>query len=293
LRKPIPYDQLRQTIQAAADQYRLITAERTLLERTLKGSIQTLTDLFAAVCPQAFGRANRIKARMSDLLERLDIQDRWHIELAAMMCQIGIVTIPPALVEKSYHGQILSRKDQDMLEKLPEISAQLLAGIPRLEQVREIILHQNYRFAGGDGVRGGPGGEALPLGSRALKILLDRDILESQGLGSDEINKVLRGRSGWYDPEILEAVIGNQETQAEGQEIRELSIADLREGMVFADDVETTTGVKMIARGQEASESLLLRLRNSTLRLEFKLPIRVMVPLGSPAGKTELEPSEQ
>jgi len=61
LTKPCPAKVLARTLEAALDQYRLITAERELLRRTLMGSITLLTEVLSAVDPAAFSCSFRIK----------------------------------------------------------------------------------------------------------------------------------------------------------------------------------------------------------------------------------------
>src|SRR5918911_2964995 len=68
LSKPCAQPVLFQALAAAEEQYRLITAERVLLEQTLYGSIKALTDILALAVPSAFGRAVRAKAHLSELL---------------------------------------------------------------------------------------------------------------------------------------------------------------------------------------------------------------------------------
>lgn len=59
--KPCPPERLRLAFSAALHQYRLITAERELLEHTLRGSVEALVNVLALVHPQAFGRAVRLR----------------------------------------------------------------------------------------------------------------------------------------------------------------------------------------------------------------------------------------
>jgi ABC-type uncharacterized transport system permease subunit len=59
LNKPCPVGALIRAQEASVKQYRLITAERVLLEQTLRGSLKTLTDILAFVNLVAFGRAIR------------------------------------------------------------------------------------------------------------------------------------------------------------------------------------------------------------------------------------------
>ena len=60
LTKPCPPESLTASLQAAIEQYRLITAERELLEKTLRGSVKVLCEVLSVVKPTAFGRASRI-----------------------------------------------------------------------------------------------------------------------------------------------------------------------------------------------------------------------------------------
>ena len=50
---------------ACAEQYRLLTVEKVLLEQTLRGSVKALTDILAITNPAAFGRATRVERTVS------------------------------------------------------------------------------------------------------------------------------------------------------------------------------------------------------------------------------------
>jgi len=88
IRKPCHAEQLLKQVDAAVQQFTLLTDRRELLERTLHGSIHALTDLLALTCPAAFGRATRLKRYASDLAAALQVEDQWQIEVAAMLSQI-------------------------------------------------------------------------------------------------------------------------------------------------------------------------------------------------------------
>ncbi|MEI2723401.1 MAG: response regulator [Verrucomicrobiota bacterium] len=68
LNKPCPPEVITLTLTAAVRQYRLITAERELLENTLNGSIKLLTDILSMVDPQSFGRAKLLRDYMKTYL---------------------------------------------------------------------------------------------------------------------------------------------------------------------------------------------------------------------------------
>ena len=89
------------TLCACIEQHRLILAEKVLLEQTLRGSIKALIDILSLANPAAFGRATRLRHSVEQLLTHFEIRERWPVEVAAMLSQIGCVTLPPATVEKT------------------------------------------------------------------------------------------------------------------------------------------------------------------------------------------------
>ena len=60
LTKPCPPEVMGKALESGVSQYRLINAERELLEKTLNGSIKVLTQILSLLNPEAFGRASRI-----------------------------------------------------------------------------------------------------------------------------------------------------------------------------------------------------------------------------------------
>jgi response regulator RpfG family c-di-GMP phosphodiesterase len=275
LLKPCPRTRLAMTLKAAVKQYRLLTAERVLLEQTLHGSIKALTDVLALASPMAFGRATRLREAVGAIGAALGVSERWHVEVAAMLSQIGSVTLPPSTLEKVYQGGVLSEAEESMVRRMPAITEQVLDHIPRLEPVREILYCQHKHFDG-TGEPPGAGGEAIPWGGRALKVALDLDVLESEGMETSLAFDTLRGRKGWYDPAIVEAFAGVRRSDRHS-EVRELPVTGLHAGMVLAQDVRSAKGILFIARGQEVTASLLEKLRNFALGFLGEQSIRVII----------------
>jgi response regulator RpfG family c-di-GMP phosphodiesterase len=137
--KPCPPDDLRAAVTAAVEQHRLVTAERELLDRTLRGSVQALVETLALANPTAFTRAARLRRLVRSVVAALGLEEWWHIEIAATLSQIGAVTLPPAVVEKLHTGEELSPDESEMAGRLPAIAEDVLSTIPRLEAVRGII----------------------------------------------------------------------------------------------------------------------------------------------------------
>ncbi|MBA4358237.1 MAG: histidine kinase, partial [Desulfovibrio sp.] len=60
LTKPCPPETIEKVLDDAFRHHDLITAEKELLEKTLKGSVSVLCDLISLVKPDVFGRVSRI-----------------------------------------------------------------------------------------------------------------------------------------------------------------------------------------------------------------------------------------
>lgn len=280
LQKPCPADVLGPALEAAAEQHRLITAERVLLEQTLVGSIQTLADVLSLVQPAAFGRAMRVRKHVEAVADQVGAAERWTLEAAAMLSQIASVTLPPATLGRVHAGESLSEAERRMVDRGPEITQQLLAHIPRLEPVRRALLYQDKNWDGTGVPNDAVTGDKIPFGARLLHIALDFDALESQGMEPSLILDTLRGRKGHYEPALLETFAQRVGKIGE-REVKELRLRDVGIGMVFAQDVLTLQGVLLIARGQEVGASLLERIRNLSGTVLVREPLRVVLP-GSP-----------
>ena len=173
LHKPCAPEQLGAAVEAGIKQYRLITAERELLEKTLGGSIQVMTEILSLVEPQFFGRAQMLRDYAEALAPVLKVDKVWEIKAAAMLCQIGYVTVPAAIIQKDRGSMPMSDTEKQMLARVPEISAKLLAKIPRLESVAEIVRYQNKYFDGSGMPQDSVSGEKIPIAARMLRVLSD------------------------------------------------------------------------------------------------------------------------
>lgn len=289
LSKPCPTPTLVRALRDASLQHRLITAERVLLRRTLVGILKTLSNVLSLANPVAFGRASRARRDVTELTAKLGFKPRWEVEAAALLSQIGCVTLPPETAKKAYRGAPLTAEERAMVKRIPAVASGLLEDIPRLEEVRRILTYQDKHFDGAglpaDEVRAG----AIPLGSRLLKIVLDFDALTTRGLRADEAADTLRCRDGWYDPSLLNAFA--QLKGCKGQQIHELPLRKLRQGMVFAEDLTAGADeVILVARGQEVTVELLERIWNFSQRIPLNEPIRVVLTDDEKSGHTDDKP---
>jgi response regulator RpfG family c-di-GMP phosphodiesterase len=256
LTKPCPPADLLATCVEASEQHRLRTAERVLLEQTLKGSVKALTDVLALANPAAFGRSARVRSSVAQLAGALGVKEPWEMEVSALLVNLGAVTLPPETAEKLYKGARLTPGEQEMVDRIPDLTRRILENIPRLEGVLEILgnYHRSYEAKGA--------GPALPLGARVLRIALDHDELDAHCADDGVALAAMRSRGHVYDPELLKVFERILLGASDRLRVREVSSGQLRAGMKLADDVRSDGGALLIARGHIATDQLIARLRN-------------------------------
>jgi len=276
LTKPCPADQLAIALRAGLEQHRLITAEKELLEQTLRGSTQVLAEVLSLTSPVAFGRALRVQRLVRNFAEHLKVKDIWQIEVAALLSQIGCVTVPEQVLAKVYGGGDVAEHERAMYDRHAEIGAGLVAKIPRLEAVANIIACQEKHFDGSGLPNDGNKEAAIPLGARILKVALDFDALASRGQTKSEVIKRLMDRPGWYDPVVV-GLLDSVTPSETGYSRISVPINKLHAGMILDEGVFLETGMMLVGKGQEITETLRLRLQNLSAQKSIRQPIVVLI----------------
>ena len=275
LTKPCPPEQLRAAVEAGVDQYRLLRAERTLLQETLIGCIQALVDVLAITNPVAFGRASRLKRLAMSFAEALGHAEFWQLEAATMLSQIGYLSLPVELVEKLYYGEHLTPEEQTLSEGVPEVASKLLGHIPRLEPVMQIL----NAVTANDAELRMLGEGTIGLGARILQMTLEFDSLRAQGHSVTVAIKTVRGKSARFGEALVEKFAMLVGGAGGRSEVKEMPLKFVRAGMIIMDDLCTHTGTLLVPRGFEVSETFLARLHNFGSGMLAE-KVRVLVPLG-------------
>lgn len=276
LTKPCPPETLSKALEAGLRQYRLQTAEKVLLERTLAGSVKVLTEVLGLVNPTAFGRASRLKRYVGRIVRELELSDAWLYELAALLSQLGCVILPPETMEKVFVGQALNAEEAEAFASHPRVGGRLLSNIPRLETVARIIeaQHRSGNAAGFEqAVRNG---EVIEIGAQILKAVLDFDRLTAGGVAVEKALAEMRRRQDEYPQKVLR-LLGLVEVSGTGVETRAITVAELDTNMILAEEVRAENGALLVAEGQEVTYPVLERLRNFARGVGVREPFRVKI----------------
>jgi response regulator RpfG family c-di-GMP phosphodiesterase len=255
LTKPCAPDNLRAAIEAGVEHHRLLLAEKVLLQETLIGCIKALVDILALTNPVAFGRATRVSGLASELAAATSNKGFWQLEAAAMLSQIGYISLPTELVEKLYYGTRLTPEERVLADGAPYVAQKLLSRIPRLEPVIEILAasrqETNDRPAG-----------LIKLGADILRLVLEYDAQIVQGRPVPAAVEALRTPMGRYDKKLIENLESLVGVAVGHREVMEVAVGRLAAGMVLVDDLRTQVGTLLVPKGFEVTETFLERARN-------------------------------
>lgn len=258
LTKPCPPEQLKAAVDAGVMQHRLMNVERQILQETLIGCIEAMTDVLALTNPVAFGRATRIKRMALQFWQSLGLEPCWQLEAAAMLSQLGYLSLPVEVVEKLYFGEQLTDEEEILAQGVPATASKLLGHIPRLDSVLQILdaIHANDKAlaALGEGTIG--------TGARILRLVLDYDALVTQGHSKDVAMQTLRTKSARYGGALLEKFAAFVGVTGGTAEVRVMALRQVQPGMTILEDLRTHMGTLLVPRGFEVSETFLEKMRN-------------------------------
>lgn len=276
LTKPCGLETMVRALADGVKQYRLVTAEKELLHKTLTGSIKTLTDILGLLNPTALGRSSRIQELALTIGREMHLKDTWPLETAALLSQLGMILMPASALENLYLGQSLTAEERQIFDMHPLMAYDLLKNIPRLEQVSDIVSFQEKRFDGHGPPLEAKGGEDIPLEARILKVALDYDMLTSRQTPAAQALSDMNKRRGWYDPKMLKALEAALAKRHEHLP-REVGLKELTENMVLAEDAYTLDGMLIVPKGYRINRLLVRLLTNFQAKAGLRLPLKVLV----------------
>jgi response regulator RpfG family c-di-GMP phosphodiesterase len=275
LNKPVPTGVLFETMIDGIQQYRHVTAEKELLNKTLKGAVNLLADILGLVNPYSFSRASRIKRNVRAMAEQLKLPEVWSYELAAMLSQLGCITLPTEVMEKLAAGEEISDFERSQFNKHPEIGARLLQHIPRFEAIARMVKQQNEQPANIEMGNNLNLEQKGILGGQILKVALAYDGLISSGKSGEDAISELRSKPEDYDPALVQALVAGE--GGASFEVMNLPITKLKPGMILDQNIFSTSGTLLVAKGQELSMAVLLRLAASEENDVISGPVRALV----------------
>jgi response regulator RpfG family c-di-GMP phosphodiesterase len=233
-------------------------------QQTTGVNLDHLVDLLCKLVdlgrPGAIERGRRLAGSAVQLAERFEIPAGFlrNLGLAARLHEIGM------LVERPTRPGLASSVTDDW--RYTVVSKLVLEQVEALHGVAELIegMRENWD---GSGYPGRLQRGQIPFRSRILHVLidfyaqLDRAAAEGRPISGEAAVAVLEEHAGtWYDPVVvaqLSAMVGGMPETSSGPARLVLPVSELDVGMVLAEDLCTSSGIKLLVRGSALTRGTL------------------------------------
>lgn len=139
----------------------------------------------------------------------LDDQEQLAVDICARVRDIGMISLPDSVI---LNAGVLSSSDQALLQRHPELGADMLESLPMIAAAAGIVRAHHERWDG----RGYPDrlhGDAIPLPSRIVAacdafVAIATDRPYRPGIGAvAALDYIRRHRGSQFDPQIVDCLI--------------------------------------------------------------------------------------
>ena len=260
LTKPFEKEELSQAIDAGMQQYQKVVNEKARLDREQLGNIKLLTDVLRAANPAISAKSTRIARSVRHISRRLDLPVAGRVEAAAELSQLGCVPLPTGLVQQAYVGARLTLEEQLLYDAHPQVAQSMLASIPSLEAVGWMIRQQFVRdIPPQSPFSFGTDSASMVFGARVLKLAAAFDAYRMRTLTDMEALSRLRSRDDEFEKQLVD-LLAELATEKRGMELRQVPVAQLEIGMVLEQEIRSRHGMLKMAKGQEVTAALRIKL---------------------------------
>ncbi len=185
-----------------------------------------------------------------------------HVLIAsAWLHDIGLIGLNRDLVHRFFHKpEGLSANDRALLREHPIYGQALAAFVDRLSSVGVTIRAHHERYDGG-GYPDGLAGTAIPWTARCLAVAV-AFVQPGMPRGS-ALQSILEQSGTAFDPEAVRVFLKTTHRTEVPRQVREISVEDLRPGMLIARGIYVPSGMLLIAEGQELTPTAIAKLKSN------------------------------
>ncbi|MEM8925532.1 MAG: response regulator [Actinomycetota bacterium] len=268
LLKPVDRQALSRSLDAALENFRLRQVERDLLQDTVGGAVDALGEILSMANPQATRRASVVHRLVRQMADGLDRRNDWQLRVIGQLANIGCAAVPVDVLERAASGAELSDQERAMVARHPEIAAEVIGRIPRLEGVAEVVRLQNA-----SSLDGAPDG----LDEHVAILQLATDVADRVLRGIATMEAVALAAQARPYPERLLSCLGPRPDAT----LVEVDVSELRLTMTLWNDLRTTGGACVANAGTELTPAVLEQIRNFAAGVGVREPIIVALPDGT------------
>jgi putative two-component system response regulator len=254
------------------------TKEIQLLNGRLKdnflNSIRMLISLIERYDPFLGGHLRRVAQLAGETAKMLNLprKDILDLEMAALLHDLGTVSIPKNLMETPFGN--LTAGEIKFIKQHPVFAQNILSPMSELDNAG-LIIRSHLERLDGTGFPDGQVDEKIPYGSKILGAvnaydeIVYRRRFTAEKLDTDETReefafKHLFGLSGKFYSRIITEALRDavQRSNMRTRRMVKAVLADLKPGMVVAQNIYTKGGTLLLARGVPIEKGVIRQITN-------------------------------
>ncbi len=267
--KPCPSEVLIPTLNEAVERHRSAVIEHDMMETTLAGVVDSMTQVLGLIAPWASMRSATIQTCVKQAARTLDWPNAWIGNMAAALSHIGCVSVPSDIVQRDMAGRPLEAEERAILDSHPETAFRLLQSIPRLDAVAQVVRYQNTPAPA----------DADPDVVLGAELLRAASALARELANQQPMTRALEAVAK-LDPPVRYGV--SQALRSvklhSGNSTRSARVSDLLPGWVVAEDIKTRQGGLVLGEGRELTVTAIMALRNLLATGSIEEPLLVACP---------------
>jgi response regulator RpfG family c-di-GMP phosphodiesterase len=237
------------------------------LEKSFLASVRALAGFTEMNSPHIGSHSRRVAVLSKAMAGLLGLPpvDTMQLEVAALLHDIGEIALSPEILRKPV--ALMKPAELQIWQKHVLQGDGVLRMVPHFEKAAKMVRHHHENY-NGSGFPDRLKGENIPLGARIIAVADAYDSMlnskaDFQMATPEKALAWLAGHSAIeFDPVVAEALIASlkdESDKTESDEV-EVSLSDLREGMVLSRDVHTPQGMLLLLRGTALSAKHLNRI---------------------------------
>lgn len=239
---------------------RQLEVANTVLKENFQRSIALCQNLMSTFFPLLGECARGVEAICQQFCKAglLPENEQRVLMVSAALHNIGLIGITRDILAQYFHEpDALSLEDRFMLEKHPVYGATLAGFVGHLEGVAETIRAHHERWDG----KGYPDGlreESIPRPARYLAVAAA--FVESRLSHTDAVQYVIDEANQAFFPDAVRAFLKVTQAARLPKRVREITLDDLRPGMILARGLHTPTGLLLVPEEQPLSREMVDRI---------------------------------
>ncbi|MFV2039212.1 MAG: response regulator [Acidimicrobiales bacterium] len=199
LTKPVSPEELLRWIDNAVLQHGELVNEFDTGSEILEGSAAALMETLAIANPTAYALTKRVTNLSEHYLKQHPRSDAWEISMAARLCYLGSAALGADLSSRVLHGEPVASSEDLLVGCVAGFTIDIVARIPRLAHVEDILRHHRSRPARADV-------DGMPFGAQLLGALTALAEFEATTNSRQDAADALMGLDA-FEPDLVAEIL--------------------------------------------------------------------------------------